>query len=103
MSIVLASFMAGLALGGFCLGWLAGRLRRPLAVYAGLEFGVAVFALALPTLLRGVDGLYVAMARGPVGQLSGAIAALQKALELNPDDARMQEKLARLQSLRAQR
>ncbi len=61
-SIVLASFMAGLALGGFCLGWFAGRLRRPLAVYAGLELGVAAFALALPTLLRGVDGLYVAAA-----------------------------------------
>ena len=61
-SIVLASFMAGLALGGFCLGRLAGRLRRPLAVYAGLELGVAAFALALPTLLRGVDGLYVAAA-----------------------------------------
>jgi MFS family permease len=41
-SIVLASFMAGLALGGFCFGRLAGRLRRPLAVYAGLELGVAV-------------------------------------------------------------
>ncbi len=61
-SIVLASFMAGLALGGFCLGRLAGRLRRPLAVYAGLELGVAVFALALPTLLQSVDGLYVAAA-----------------------------------------
>jgi spermidine synthase len=61
-SIVLASFMAGLALGGFCLGWLAGRLRRPLAVYAGLELGVAAFALILPTLLRGVDSLYVAAA-----------------------------------------
>jgi spermidine synthase len=61
-SIVLASFMAGLALGGFCLGRFAGRLRRPLAVYAGLELGVAVFALVLPTLLRVVDGLYVAAA-----------------------------------------
>ena len=29
--------------------------------------------------------------------------SLQRALELNPDDARMQEKMARLQSLRAQR
>jgi len=38
-----------------------------------------------------------------VGQLSGAIASLQRALELNPDDARMQERMARLQSLRAQR
>ena len=43
------------------------------------------------------------MARSPVGQLSGAIAALSRALELNPDDARMQEKMTRLQSLRAQR
>jgi len=61
-SIVLASFMAGLALGGFCLGRLAGQLRRPLAVYAGLELGVAAFALALPTLLRGIDALYVTAA-----------------------------------------
>jgi tetratricopeptide (TPR) repeat protein len=44
-----------------------------------------------------------ATARAQVGQLSGAIASLQRALELNPDDARMQEQMARLQSLRAQR
>jgi spermidine synthase len=61
-SIVLASFMAGLALGGFTFGRLAHRVRRPLRLFGLIEVGVAVFAFALPTLLRAVDSLYVAAA-----------------------------------------
>ncbi len=69
------------------------------------------FAEAVPLFERTVDlrpdhwpGHYgLAMASAQLGQLSGAIASLHVALELNPDDARMQERMARLQSLRAQR
>lgn len=61
-SIVLASFMAGLALGGFTFGRLTHRVRRPLRLFGLIEVGVAAFAFALPTLLRAVDSLYVAAA-----------------------------------------
>jgi spermidine synthase len=61
-SIVLTSFMAGLALGGFSFGRLVHRVRRPLRLYGLIEVGVALFAFALPTLLTAVDSLYVATA-----------------------------------------
>ncbi|MFN7976764.1 MAG: fused MFS/spermidine synthase [Vicinamibacterales bacterium] len=56
-STVLASFMAGLALGA----WLADRLARrghPLRVFAALEGGIAVSALATPWLLDVAALLY---------------------------------------------
>lgn len=56
-STVLASFMAGLALGAL----LAERLVRrapALRVFAALEAGIAVSALATPALLTLVSGLY---------------------------------------------
>jgi spermidine synthase len=58
-SIVLASYMAGLSLGGFVAGLLSTRIRRALRVYGRLEIGIAACALVLPTLLRGVDAVYV--------------------------------------------
>lgn len=56
-STVLASFMAGLALGAV----LAERLARrgdPLRVFAGLEAGIAVSALSTPVLLVLASQLY---------------------------------------------
>jgi predicted membrane-bound spermidine synthase len=46
-SLVLASFMAGLAVGNGLGGRLAARLKRPLAAYAGLELVVGVCGAAL--------------------------------------------------------
>ena len=55
MGVVLGAFMGGMAVGS----WLAGRavIRRlaPLAVYAGLEAWIGVYALATPLGLRLVD------------------------------------------------
>jgi spermidine synthase len=58
-SIVLASFMAGLSLGGFIFGRYSERGARHLRVYGLLEIGIAGFALVLPSLLRLVDAVYV--------------------------------------------
>ena len=63
-SIVLASFMAGLSLGGYVLGRKAGQMRRPLQVYGWLEIGVGLFALCLPTLLSAVDSVYLSAVIG---------------------------------------
>ena len=62
VSIVLGSFMAGLALGGVYFGRRTNRLRRPLRLYGLLEIGVAVFALALPLLLSLMNSIYVGLA-----------------------------------------
>ncbi len=56
---LLAVFMGGLGLGGWVFGRIAPRLRRPALVYAVLEGGVGVFALATPLLFTAIDRGYV--------------------------------------------
>lgn len=58
-STVLASFMAGLAIGSFAAGKLVDRARSPLLWYGAAEVLVGVFALATPLLLHLVERLYV--------------------------------------------
>jgi spermidine synthase len=48
LTAVLVAFMAGLALGSALGGRLSSRVRSPLAAYAWLEAGIAVYALCLP-------------------------------------------------------
>ena len=57
VSIVLAAFMAGLALGSAMLGRYADRHGQPLRLYALLEWGIGVYALLLPLLFAGLPGL----------------------------------------------
>lgn len=52
VSTVLAAYMGGLALGSFLFGRWVDRRRNPLRVYAILELGIALGALAVPWLLR---------------------------------------------------
>src|SRR4029434_2034833 len=59
VSTVLASFMAGLALGSFWSGRYWGRRPRVLALYAGLEAGTGVSAVALPVILQALTPLYI--------------------------------------------
>jgi spermidine synthase len=58
-STVLASFMGGLAIGSFAAGRVAGRLRRPLAVFGAIEVAIGLSALATPLLLTVVKGIWV--------------------------------------------
>ncbi|MEE8304659.1 MAG: fused MFS/spermidine synthase, partial [Candidatus Tectomicrobia bacterium] len=57
ISIVLAAFMAGLALGSAMLGRYADRHGQPLRLYALLEWGIGAYALLLPLLIAGLPGL----------------------------------------------
>lgn len=56
---VLASFMAGLAIGSTIGGRLADRTRRPLRTFGLIELGAGLTALASPALLGAVQSLYV--------------------------------------------
>jgi len=60
-AVVLAIFMGGLGLGGVLLGWRAQWTRNPMALYAGLEVGVALAAAASPLLITGARHLYIAL------------------------------------------
>lgn len=58
ISAVLAAFMGGLALGSAWAGKVASRIQRPLHAYGLIEIGIALYALAVPFLFRGIDYLY---------------------------------------------
>lgn len=58
ISIVLAAFMGGLALGSYLGGRWADRLRRPLFAYGLLEVGIGAYGLLSPFLLEGVGNVY---------------------------------------------
>lgn len=62
-STVLASFMAGLALGSYIFGRIADTKNRPLRLYSLLELGIGIFALLLPSLLSSLDNVYVFLFR----------------------------------------
>ncbi|MCP4040286.1 MAG: tetratricopeptide repeat protein [bacterium] len=66
-SVVLASFMAGLCVGGFWFGRTSEQMRRPLRTYAYIEIAIAMYALVLPSLLGWIDGSYVTAARAVDG------------------------------------
>jgi len=57
-STVLGAFMAGLALGSYLLGRYADRARRLLRVYALLELGIGLTALAIPFVFSSLVPVY---------------------------------------------
>ena len=61
--VVLVAFMGGLALGNAWLGARADRSRRPLALYAWLEIGIAAYALLFPWVYDLCSQLYLGLAQ----------------------------------------
>ena len=59
VAIVLAAYMAGLALGARVVEHFLDRVRRPILAYGFLEFGVAIAAIGVPFLLLAADRLMV--------------------------------------------
>ena len=59
-STVLASFMAGLAVGSYGAGRMAARLKSPLVAFGIVEIGVGVTAFATPAILDGARNLWIA-------------------------------------------
>lgn len=78
-TIVLATYMAGLALGSFWGGKLAERVKRPVLFYAAAELGVAVICAAAPLTLKFTRSLYVMIASG-ADPAAGWLVGLQLAL-----------------------
>jgi spermidine synthase len=74
-STVLASFMAGLALGTVVAGRLTTRIRRPLAWFGAIELGIGVFALLTPRALDFAGQLWVALQAQLPDQLWALTAA----------------------------
>jgi spermidine synthase len=58
VTAVLATFLGGLALGGWLLGRLADRSRSPLRLYGLLELGIGAAALAGTFVVRGFEPIH---------------------------------------------
>jgi spermidine synthase len=61
ISLVLATFMAGLALGSYLVGKVIKRYPHPLRAYDVMELGIGLWAILIPFLLKGVDYLYITL------------------------------------------
>ncbi len=72
VSLALAAFFAGLALGSAVFGRLADRTPRPLRLYAWLEAGAAAAGVATTLALSRAPALYVSL-REAVGPLAWAL------------------------------
>ena len=81
VGLVLAVFMSGLGLGSRAFGGLADRSRSPLLLYAGLEAGIGLFALATGPLLAAVSRAFPALA-GVLGGGPAATAAAKAILSV---------------------
>jgi spermidine synthase len=66
-SLVLAAFMAGIALGNAAIARLGSRVRRPIRLYAYLEVAIGVAGLSVVLALPGLS----AMLGGALEQLTG--------------------------------
>jgi spermidine synthase len=55
VSIVLGTFMGGMALGHFAGGLICQRLAKPLVAYGLAELGIGLSALLFPSLLRAAE------------------------------------------------
>ncbi|MBN2123434.1 MAG: fused MFS/spermidine synthase [Deltaproteobacteria bacterium] len=65
-STILAAFMAGLSLGGYCWGKLADRKAKGLLTLFGwLEIGIGLFALLSPRLIEFVLPLEIRLVQSP--------------------------------------
>jgi spermidine synthase len=62
ISITLAAFMAGLAIGSYAFGRRADRVARPLRLYGWLEIMIGVYCLGSLALLNAVHMSYVSLA-----------------------------------------
>ena len=63
-TIVLATYMSGLALGSWLGGKFAERVTRPILVYAGAELGIALVCVFAPITLKATRAVYVMIASG---------------------------------------
>jgi spermidine synthase len=61
MSIVIAVFFGGLAIGSRLFGKLSTHTKSPVRIYAILEIIIGLYALAFPRMLEGIELVYASM------------------------------------------
>jgi spermidine synthase len=80
ISIILSTFMAGLALGSLLGGRLAQRTNRPLMWYGLAEIGIGLVALPFHAILNSFDPLLTASYGGTAAEVPWSFHALRALL-----------------------
>jgi len=75
-TVVLATFMGGLALGNKFFGNLADRLPQPIRAYGYLEIAIGIYAFLFPNLDRLADKIFVSIGSG-IAEQTGLLLALK--------------------------
>ncbi|MFW5878502.1 MAG: fused MFS/spermidine synthase, partial [Myxococcota bacterium] len=78
-TVVLCTFMGGLAAGAWLFGRWADRTKRPLVLYGVLELGVAITCLLFPLVFLLAGSVYVQMA-APLAESTFALTILRAGL-----------------------
>jgi spermidine synthase len=78
-TVVLASFMGGLALGNRIFGGWSDRLRQPVQTYGFLEIAIGIYAFSYPALDRLTNHVFVALGT-PLVEHAGLLLALKGVL-----------------------
>ncbi len=69
-TVVLTTFMGGLALGSYLFGRLVGRISDGLRLYGWLEVGIGLYTVIFPYSFQVMGDLYVALAKPLYPQIS---------------------------------
>ena len=87
LGVLLATYMGGLSLGSWLLPKVLAKRwpdAHPLKVYAYIEIGVALFAVALLVLLPVIDKMYVGITNENAGYFGIALRAILCGIALLP-------------------
>src|SRR5262245_10584077 len=89
VSTVLAVFFGGFALGNLAAAVGLAKVLRPLRVYALLEFGIGLYALASVPLLQGLSGVELFVGAGQSAAAQAAFRIVGSAVVLLPPTVAM--------------
>ena len=78
-TVVLATFMGGLAIGNRLFGRLADRLQHPVRIYGYLEIGIGIYAVLFPLLDQLADQIFAVFGQ-TIADRAGLLVVLKAAL-----------------------
>jgi len=61
VSIIIAAFLSGLALGSWIAGRFSDKVEKPLKIYGFIEVGIGLYGLMLISLFSALPGIYLGL------------------------------------------
>src|SRR5207253_9950664 len=85
LGILLATFMSGLCAGSLLLARVVPASRHPLRVYAGLEFGIALFGLLILFAVPALGRSAIVLLLPPTLLMGATLPAIARWVESTPE------------------